>query len=91
MSCMDGHDKNWEFFSIEELPLITQNNRLKAAIIGIDQLKALLAKIQKLENELAYYRQKSLEKIDHFKVDKANLGVKKFISWKEEGFNPLDF
>ena len=84
-------EEEWGFFSIEELPLITQNNKLKAAIIGINQLKALLEKIQKLENELAYYRQKELNKVTFPQVVKTNSGVRKFISWKEEGFNPLDF
>ncbi|MCD6472499.1 hypothetical protein J7K55_05190 [Candidatus Aerophobetes bacterium] len=81
-------DKDWEFLPIDELPLITQNNnRLKAVIISIDQIKSLLTKIQKMENELAYYRQKAFDR-DNFsrKTKSAN----SFIPWEEENFNQFE-
>ena len=89
----DGYEegKEGEFLSIEELPLVAQNNKLKAAIISIDQLKFLLAKIQKLEDKLTYYRQKALDRVNFSQAVREKSEAKKFISWKEEGFNSLDF
>jgi len=76
-------------FSLQELPMIFQEGRLKAAIIGIDQLKSLLTRLKGLESQLGYESKSFLGTIDGPGQAQGQAKKENFISWKEEDFKSL--
>jgi len=81
--------KEWENFYLQELPLIIQEDKTKAVIIGIEQLKSLLSRIQELENKISYHEEKFLENLYYYPGLKGKKKKQRFISWKEENFQNL--
>jgi len=87
---MTEERREWENFYLPELPLITQENKVKAAIISIDHLKRLLAKIEELKREVMFYHEIFLENLERPPLKQEKLKAQKFISWEEENFKNLN-
>lgn len=86
---MSEGEREWDNFYLPELPLITQENKVKAAIINIDHLKRLLAKIEQLEREVMFYHEIFLENLGRPSLKQRKSKTQKFISWEEKGFTNL--
>ena len=86
---MSEYEKQWENFYLSELPLITQENKVKAAIISINHLKRLLKRIEELEREVMFYHEIFLKNLDQSSPKQKKSKTQKFISWEEENFKNL--
>jgi len=86
---MSEYEKQWENFYLSELPLITQENKVKAAIISINHLKRLLKRIEELEREVMFYHEIFLKNLDQSSPKQKESKTQKFISWEEENFKNL--
>lgn len=81
--------REWENLYLPELPLITQENKVKAAIISVDHLKRLLTRIEELEREVMFYHEIFLENLVSPSIEQKKSKAQKFVSWEEENFKNL--
>lgn len=71
---------SWEFFSVRELPVIMQEGKPKGLLISINQLRALLKKIEELEIQVMYLTKEFLDSPENLGLDEDK-GKKRFIPW----------
>ncbi len=72
--------RSWEFFSVRELPVIMQEGKPKGLLISINQLRALLKKIEELEIQVMYLTKEFLDSPENLGLDEDK-GKKRFIPW----------
>jgi len=72
--------RSWEFFSVRELPVIMQEGKPKGLLISINQVRALLKKIEELEIQVMYLTKEFLDSPENLGLDEDK-GKKRFIPW----------
>jgi len=72
--------RSWEFFSVRELPVIMQEGKPKGLLISINQLRALLEKIEELEIQVMYLTKEFLNSLENLGPAEGK-EKKRFIPW----------